>query len=178
MHMFKFSFFTILLFLLVSCQEEPKKEKPKDIDWDKKKSSDVNRKWVENEELQIDKYVERRSSWDVTKTGTGLRYFIYDKNPEGDSIYPGMEVHLNYKVELLDGTLCYTSDSTGTESFIVDHEDIESGLHEGIKYFRKGEKGVIIIPHYLAHGLIGDRSMIPPLSTVIYTIEVVEITIP
>lgn len=171
-------FFVMLAALFVACDEPPKEEKKEAPEWSKEKSSEVNKKWVEHEEKQIQAYVDRRSNWEVTKTGTGLRYYIFEENPEGDSIEPEMQVFLNYNVKLLDGTLCYSSDSTGTESFIVDHEDIESGLHEGIKKFRKGEKGILIIPHYLAHGLIGDRTKVPPLSTVVYNIEVVDVTIP
>lgn len=174
--MYKFLSIIILFLLCFGCSEQKEKKENKAEGWNKKKSSEVNKKWAEREEQQIEKYIDRRPDWDITKTGTGLRYYIYSKNPGGDSIQAEMKVHLNYTIELLDGTVCYTSDSTGTESFVVDHADIESGLHEGVKYMREGEEAIIIIPHYLAHGLIGDKSEIPPLSTIVYNIDVIEVS--
>ena len=54
-------------------------------------------------------------------------------------------------------------------------DNIESGLHEAISYFKKGENGVVILPHYLAHGLLGNMDKIPPLSAVLYNIEVIDV---
>jgi FKBP-type peptidyl-prolyl cis-trans isomerase len=38
---------------------------------------------------------------------------------------------------------------------------------------RKGEKALFILPPHLAHGLIGDMNKIPPLTTVVYDIELI-----
>ena len=54
-------------------------------------------------------------------------------------------------------------------------DNIESGLHEAITYFKKGEKGFVVLPHYLAHGLIGNMDKIPPLSPVLYKLELLDV---
>jgi FKBP-type peptidyl-prolyl cis-trans isomerase len=41
---------------------------------------------------------------------------------------------------------------------------------------RKGDIAKIILPSYLAHGLTGDSDKIPPMSTVLYNIELVDLT--
>ena len=51
---------------------------------------------------------------------------------------------------------------------------IESGLHEGISYMKEGDRAKIIIPSYLAHGLIGDLDKMPPLATIIYDIRLIK----
>ena len=40
---------------------------------------------------------------------------------------------------------------------------------------KRGEKGIVILPHYLAHGLLGNMDKIPPLSAVLYNIEVIDV---
>jgi FKBP-type peptidyl-prolyl cis-trans isomerase len=41
-----------------------------------------------------------------------------------------------------------------------------------------GDKMRFILPSHLAHGLTGDQSKIPPLSSVVYEIELLELTDP
>ena len=54
----------------------------------------------------------------------------------------------------------------------------ESGLHEALKYLKVGDKAIIILPHFAAHGILGDMNKIPPLSTVVYDIEVLDAKYP
>jgi FKBP-type peptidyl-prolyl cis-trans isomerase len=118
--------------------------------------------------------MERRG-FKMEHTGTGLRYMILNPgtDPKASS---GMRAKVNYRVELLDGTLCYSSDSLGPHVFKVDEDQIESGIHEGIKLLGKGGKAKFILPSHLAHGLLGDQDKIPAKSSVVYDIEVVELT--
>jgi FKBP-type peptidyl-prolyl cis-trans isomerase len=87
-----------------------------------------------------------------------------------------MSAKLKFSVSLLDGTLCYSSDSSGLESFIIDHDQVESGLHEGIKLLHEGDKAKFILPSHLAHGLIGDKDKIPRRSPIVYDIELIQLT--
>ena len=61
------------------------------------------------------------------------------------------------------------------EEFIVGKDYVESGLHEGIAFMNAGDKALIIIPSYLAHGLAGDLKKIPFRSTIVYDVELVAI---
>ena len=94
-----------------------------------------------------------------------------DKKGKGKTVLPGMEATITYKVKLLDGTLCYSSDSLGAKTFLVEQDNVESGLHEGIQKLREGDVAMFIIPSHLAHGLLGDESKIPTHASVIYEIE-------
>ncbi len=133
----------------------------------------VNRKMSREEKLAIDGFVKRRN-WNMTETGTGVRYMITE---QGSQEIPasGDVVIIDFEISLLDGTICYSSKETGPEHFVVDYDNIESGLHEAIKYLHKGDKAIIIIPSHRAFGLAGDMAKIPPLSTVIYNIHVLDI---
>ena len=52
----------------------------------------------------------------MTTTGTGLRYMITHKG-KGEAAVVEKYAKVNYKISLLDGTLCYSSDSTGAKGF-------------------------------------------------------------
>lgn len=134
---------------------------------------DVNKMYVKQESDEIDQYVSHRN-WQMTTTGTGLRYMITKKG-EGEKALPDKFARVNYKVSLLDGTVCYSSDSTGARDFLVGQDNVESGLHEAIQLMNVGGKAIFILPSHLAHGLIGDENKIPPKSSVIYDIELLAV---
>ena len=73
----------------------------------KDKLVDANKIYVKRESDEIDQYVQHKK-WGMTTTGSGLRYMITKK---GSGLSPQTEQHvkLNFKISLLDGTLCYSS---------------------------------------------------------------------
>ncbi len=163
----------ILCFLLFSCKEEAKKEQA--VKWTKEESIRMNATFSGEEEDAIDSFLKRRPDWKMTKTGTGLRYFVYKKSSYTDSVQIGDAVTVSFTITLLNGQECYNSKTNGPETFIVEKTDIESGLHEGIKFLTLDDHAKLILPSHLAHGLIGDLEKIPPLETVVYDIHVLRI---
>lgn len=133
----------------------------------------ANRNGVKEESQAIDDYIARNHLI-MEKSGTGLRYII-DKQGRGRIALPEMKATVTYKISLLDGTICYTSDSLGVKTFIVDHDQVESGLHEGIKLMHEGDRAKFILPSHLAHGLTGDQNKIPSRSPVVYEIELIQL---
>ena len=139
----------------------------------KDKLIEANKIYVKKESDEIDQYIKHKK-WEMITTGSGLRYMITQK---GTGVMPKTEqqVKLNFNVKLLDGTLCYSSDSTGAYVFVVDKTSVETGLHEGVKYMHVGDKATIILPSHLAYGLIGDEKRIPPRSSVLYELELLSV---
>lgn len=136
------------------------------------KLAENNKQFVIKENAQIDGYVERRKL-NAVKTGTGLRYAIYEKGDTTlSTVKNGMVAVIDYTVLLLNGDTCYTTNGKKPQQFTVGHQDVESGLHEGIQYLRVGDKAKLIIPSYLAHGLLGDLDKIPPRHTIVYDLHV------
>ncbi|MBA3970972.1 MAG: FKBP-type peptidyl-prolyl cis-trans isomerase [Bacteroidetes bacterium] len=138
---------------------------------------DANKMYVKKESDEIDQYVKRKG-WDMNKTGTGLRYMIIKK---GTGVLANEDSSFNkfakvkFQVSLLDGTICYSSDSTGLREFMVGQDDVETGLHEGIQYMHVGDVAKFILPSHLAYGLMGDQRKIPPKSPVLYDIELLSL---
>lgn len=163
------TFFILLLWFLFSCEEE----KEKDISWTKEESIDLNAAWSEDEAYHIELYLKRRPDLKMTETGTGLRYMI-TRHGDGDSAVRNYMAKVDYKISLLTDEVLYSSEDTGPASFKIDHSEVESGLQEGIKRMRVGDKAIFIIPSHLAHGLLGDMDKIPPLETIIMEIDFIE----
>lgn len=123
----------------------------------------------ENDEM--DAYV-RSHNMPFVKTSSGIRYYVYSPSARGDSIRSGTRLTMHYKLYLLDGTLCYSSDKDGVKNFEIGNENIESGIHKGLQYLKRGDKAFLILPSALAHGLLGDMNKIPPQMPIVYDVEV------
>lgn len=133
----------------------------------------ANHARVEVENERIEAFIKRRGL-KMEKTGTGLRYLILQQG-EGNFAQEGQTVLLNFKVSLLDGKVCYSSDEVGPQQFNIGNDNVESGLHEGIQLLKPGGKAKFILPSHLAHGLSGDAQKIPANATIIYDVELLAI---
>ena len=165
----RFLIHTLLVTVLFSCN--PKTEQ-KNIHWNQKKSTEFNRELAIEQDLQIKMYLEQHSDWKMISTGSGLRYYIYECG-EGVKATVGLTAQVETDISLLDGTQCYKTASDEMEEFVIDKSDIESGIQEGIKKMRVGDKAKMIIPSHLAHGLVGDMDKIPPLSVIVVDIHLI-----
>lgn len=135
---------------------------------------EANKMYVKRESDEIDQYVARHN-WKMNVTGTGLRYMITKRGTGQET--PGIEQHVkvDYRISLLDGTLCYSSEKDGPKDFVVGKDNIETGLHEGIQYMHVGDEATFILPSHLAHGLMGDGNKIPAKASVVYQIKLISI---
>lgn len=177
------SFQVIIFLLFVSCRQTDsnpfKVQKPTKLD--KETSISLNKYWIQDEHFQIKTYCERQG-WKMSISPSGLNYMIIDSSSTSSSSRPdspniGDEVILSYDIRLLDPnqTRCYHSDSNGLARFKVDQSLVESGLHEVVTYLGVGDSALVVLPHYLAHGIAGDNQKIPPLSPVLYFIKLVDV---
>lgn len=135
------------------------------MDWNKRK--------IKDQDMQIKGYAERRN-WNMTRTGTGLYYEIY-KHGEGHAADSGQIAIINYKLHLLDGTYCYSSDSTGPKKLKLGRVELESGLEEALFMMQQGDKARLIVPPHLAYGLPGDGDKIPPDAILVYNVELIDL---
>ncbi|MEM9023744.1 MAG: FKBP-type peptidyl-prolyl cis-trans isomerase [Bacteroidota bacterium] len=132
---------------------------------------EVNKRMVAEESERIDAYVKRRG-WEMTRTGTGLRYLIYEQGT-GETARKGQVARVDFEVSLLSGRVCYDTKASGPKEFLIGMDDVESGVHEGIQYMRVGDRAKMILPSHLAHGLVCDLDKITLRSTIIYDIQLI-----
>ena len=169
-------FFGLFCLLMVACQSDKPNKELNSFNKEKVKNQFVkaNQQVVVKESDEMD-YYQKSHKMPFTKTTTGIRYFVYKASVKGDSIKNDDIIKINYTVSLLDGKECYSSKTDGAKEFVVGMENIEDGLHKAVLYLKSGDKALILIPSHLAHGLLGDSKRIPPMSPIIYDIEIISV---
>lgn len=166
--MTKYFFLFLTIIFVLSCNnEEPQDETI--LVPSPQETAEMNKTWTLEEQETINQFVAR-NRWEMTTSKSGLRYFIY-QNGTGEQAQPGMKAMVEYSISLMDGTEVYSSKEIGPQPFRIENDDVEAGLHEGITYMKVGDRAKMIIPYFLAHGLLGDQMSIPPLTTLVFDIR-------
>jgi FKBP-type peptidyl-prolyl cis-trans isomerase FkpA len=133
----------------------------------------VNRSMIKQDAFLISTFVKRQK-WDVKETESGLWIGIYKKG-KGKIVKAGKLVTIKYRLSLLDGTICNSSDSTGYKKFVVGAGKVEVGLEEGVSSMHLNDAAHIIIPPHLGLGLFGDGNCIPARSILVYDVILVSV---
>ncbi|HAM98261.1 MAG TPA: peptidylprolyl isomerase [Marinilabiliales bacterium] len=166
--------FLFIWLAVPSCSSRSKKISQQENKIFKENLVKANKGLVEIDQERIDAFAKRHQ-WNMQVTQTGLWYQIIDST-QNEKASTGKVAHLKYQVSLLDGTLCYTSDSLGIMRFRIGQGGVESGLEQAILLMKIGEKGRFILPPHMAHGLLGDDNKIPPRSIIVYNAELLNLT--
>jgi FKBP-type peptidyl-prolyl cis-trans isomerase FkpA len=110
---------------------------------------------------------------EVQTTASGLQYEIIQsangEKPKNDSV-----VRVNYTGTFLDGRP-FDSSSEKDGAFIP-LENVIPGWTEGLMLMSPGSVYKLYIPSKLAYGKDGIQGVIPPYSTLIFLVELLEIT--
>lgn len=106
-------------------------------------------------------------------TESGL-YYIQKKAGKGAKAEMGKTVSVHYTGRLLDGTIFDTSEGREPISFPLGAGRVIPGWEEGVSLMRVGEKATLIIPSSIGYGSY-DAGMIPPYSTLVFEVELVDV---
>jgi FKBP-type peptidyl-prolyl cis-trans isomerase len=166
----------ILLFVLslfMACRNENPRISEDEIRKTEEALVGANRMMVHNDKVKIQEY-SISNKLNLVESESGLWYGII-RQGNGRQVTKNTLVSLEYAVQLMDGTACYSSDSLGIKQFIVGKGGVESGLEEGVLMLKEGSEAVFIMPPHLAHGLTGDGNKIPARSIIIYNVKLVNV---
>ena len=113
------------------------------------------------------------------KTAKGTYVEIQDPGT-GEQVTEGKAVTVDYKGMTLDGKIFDQSyDSSGKSikpyTFMVGQRGAIEGWPDGLVYFRKGGKGRLFIPSYLAYGSRGAGGDIPGNTPLMFDVSVVDV---
>lgn len=133
----------------------------------------VNRYLTKTENEDIERFIKRHK-WEMEETGSGLRYMIFEEG-SGPMATKNQVVELEYELSLITGDVVYSSADNGPQVFKIGHGGVETGLEEALLLMKKGDRAKLVIPSHLAHGFLGDDNKIPPRSTVIYDIKIINL---
>lgn len=116
---------------------------------------------------------ENKKAKGVVETASGLQYEILT---EGTGTIPSKtdKVRVHYTGSLIDGTVFDSSVKRGTPAeFPV--TGVIAGWVEALQMMPVGSKWRLTIPHNLAYGERGAGASIPPFSTLIFEVELLDI---
>lgn len=118
---------------------------------------------------------EEKMSEDIQTTSSGLQYIVIEEGT-GDKPEKGKKVKVHYTGKLEDGTVFDSSVKRGVPiEFTLGVGQVIKGWDEGIADMKPGGKRQLIIPPDLGYGPNGYPPVIPPNSTLIFDVELVEV---
>jgi FKBP-type peptidyl-prolyl cis-trans isomerase len=151
-------------------------------EWEKKQADEKAKQMADKlakqgeEKGVIQKYIAENNLTPTDQTAEGL---VYVEEVKGDGPKPerGDKVKVHYTGKTLDGNVFDSSVERGTPfEFIVGRNMVIKGWDEGIPMMNVGSKGLLIIPFDMAYGERGAGDRIPPFSTLVFEVELLEIT--
>ena len=164
----------VIAFLFSCCTSRHTKISDEDLSKFNEPLVNINKNLVTIDDERIIAY-SKRHNLDLEVNKSGLWYKIIKKG-DGAAVEKAKVVTITYTVSLLDGTVCYSSNSLGKRQFIVGQGGVENGLEIGILMLNEGGSAIFVMPPFLAHGLIGDENKIPSRSIIRYDVEVIKIS--
>jgi gliding motility-associated peptidyl-prolyl isomerase len=115
------------------------------------------------------------SSHEYLNSANGFWYYYLTKT-ESETYLPkrGDEVFYSHEIRSLNDSILYSKEELGTKSYLVDKEDLISGLQDGIKLMKEGETVSFLFPSYKAYGYSG-HGKIGPNEPLIYIVQLIKI---
>ena len=129
--------------------------------------------------IEVDAQTKRRRTRSVAPaaitTPSGLTYLITKKGT-GRQPKKGETVVLHYTGTLTNGVKFDSSrDANQPFAFKLGAAQVIKGYEEGVAKLRVGDQAILVIPSKLAYGSMGAGDVIPPNSTLIFIMEVVDV---
>ena len=149
----------MLLLLCFSCKS-PEARMPESVQSGSflKKSAERNKKLNELEHKQVETIIKSNPDKDYIASESGFWYY-YSNQIVSDTIQPqfGDMVDFNYNVSNIEGAEIY---ATKNRTYIMDKEELFTGLREGLKLLKPSESVTFIFPSQKAFGYYGDENKI------------------
>lgn len=156
-------------FLLLSCtKQSPQTPSNKDKSVDKSTGSllHINQKLAIKEDSQLKKFALRRDKA-FKKCEIGF-WYKKDQLGNGSKLKDSVSCKFSYKLLSLKGKVLQSDE----KQIVIGKKQVIVGLEEGLKLMNKGDSATLIIPWYLAYGMKGNGSMIPPYTSIICMMKV------
>lgn len=155
-------FFLLIISFLFSCKS-PDARRPESVQSGSfiKASAERNIKLNKKEQAQIQKIIDNNPEQEYIASESGFWYY-YNTKIEQDTITPkfGDIVSFKYNVKDLNDTTIYSEEDINIQNYIMDKEELFTGLREGLKLMKPGEVVTFLFPSQKAYGYYGDTNRI------------------
>ncbi|MBU2928938.1 gliding motility-associated peptidyl-prolyl isomerase GldI [Winogradskyella psychrotolerans] len=150
---------TFILLLCFSCKP-PEARLPESVQSGSflKASAERNKKLNELEHQQIQDIIESNPDKEYIASESGFWYY-YQTKIESDTIQPqfGDVIHFTFDVSNIEGDEIYAETN---KTYIMDKEELFTGLREGLKLLKPTETATFIFPSQKAYGYYGDEGKV------------------
>jgi FKBP-type peptidyl-prolyl cis-trans isomerase len=137
-------------------------------------SVDSPQSMMKKEEEALAKYLAEKSIT-VAPLASGL-YYVETAAGKGAKADTGSWVKVHFDVATADGKQVFSTKERGEPmKFEFGKRFDTPGFDEGIGLMNKGSKATLIVPSKIGFGEMGRGAVIPPYSTLVYTVELVDI---
>lgn len=146
-----------MICLLFACSNpEPRKPIIRKTSSFMNESIERNKVLIQLEEELLKQKMDRDSLHTYVNSEHGFWYY-YEKKDTLNFKTPvkGDEVVFSYEIKDLRDSIIYSKEELGIRNYLVDKEDLLTGLQEGIKLMKEGEIVTFLFPSYLAFGYTG-----------------------
>ncbi|WP_044403563.1 gliding motility-associated peptidyl-prolyl isomerase GldI [Lacinutrix sp. Hel_I_90] len=171
--------FLLLILYLSSCKT-PEAREPESVSTGSfiKESAERNKKLFLLEQEQIETYIANQSDKRFLTSEHG---FWFSKDTiQQDTVLKtpafGDLIKYEHYIADLNGNIIYTEEELKTREYLMDKQELFTGLREGLKLMKAGETYTFIFPSQKAYGYYGDENKIRTNIPIVTQVTVNSIT--
>ncbi|MDC9722729.1 MAG: gliding motility-associated peptidyl-prolyl isomerase GldI [Urechidicola sp.] len=167
----------VIAIALISCVDtEPRRPVSHHSTSYIKESVKLNKHINEVEEKAILYYIAQDSLKKYTRSKNGFWYAsILQKQSGNRKPVVGDRVLFEYEIFDLRNQLIYSKAEIGQVNYIIDKENLTTGLQDGLKLMREGEEMQFLFPSFKAFGFTGDQEKIGIKQPLVYSVKLISI---
>ena len=136
-------------------------------------NKDVYQKRIDEENSLINRFLINMN-YPLKKTDSGLHILTINKGA-GKKPSVGSTVKIDYTAAFIDGSVFdSTLERSEPFSFVIGKKEVIVGLEEAVMNMLVGDHCLVIIPFRLAYGDQKYGNVIPPFSTLVFEIELLD----
>lgn len=129
-------------------------------------------KMKEEEQSKLMDYL-KNNNIAISPLASGL-YYIETKKGTGKAPESGDVLKVNFTIKTIDGFTLYSTENQPMDIEYGVPFDTK-GFDEALNYLRKGTKASLIVPSNLAFDSTGRQGIVPPYTTLLYDVELVDV---
>lgn len=130
-----------------------------------------------SEESALLDLMKNDTSHQYISSKNGFWYYYIRKNSKAILVpKKGDIINYSYSIKDIYGDMLYTQKELGVRSYIVDKQELITGLQDGLKLMKEGEEVVFLFPSYKAYGYSGYQK-IGTNQPLIYTVNLKKIKV-
>ncbi|HWC53890.1 MAG TPA: FKBP-type peptidyl-prolyl cis-trans isomerase [Chitinophagaceae bacterium] len=154
-----------------AAEQEAKAKQQRKVEIEKEMEELKRNGEIDKELKAMDTYLAGKKI-NAIKTGMGV-YVVINQKGDGPAVDSGKVITVKYSGRKLETDSVFESNSY---SFVLGNSEVIQGWEQGLSLFKKGGKGTLYVPGFLAYGShVGEGSPFKPFEPLIFDVEVLDV---